>query len=245
MSCTIKRDFQYNRVMPTFHHWRTGNMKYGLTFQTAADARAFHAAVQQAVDDLLSGKKIISISWIVFSYLIIGTLPLLVSTEHTVACPHKHGMLSHSHHNGRLLRLNNFYLKVYRKCTESCLCSHSCCWEYLIIISVHQVFPLQSLLLALQLVSSIKMLRRMMCSCSWSFLWSETLAPEHPHPHHQLRLRWVSPEVPCQSCTRSLTLINASPSPGLKLTPTISRGPGPSQVRDNHENNMILCHQHF
>ena len=29
MSCTIKRDFQYNRVMPTFHHWKTGNLKYG------------------------------------------------------------------------------------------------------------------------------------------------------------------------------------------------------------------------
>ena len=29
MSCTIKKDFQYNRVMPTFHHWKTGNLKYG------------------------------------------------------------------------------------------------------------------------------------------------------------------------------------------------------------------------
>jgi len=74
MSCTIKRDFQYNRVMPTFHHWKTGQLKYGLTFQTAADARAFDKAVKIAVDDLLS--------------------------EHTVACPHKHGMLSHSINNG-------------------------------------------------------------------------------------------------------------------------------------------------
>lgn len=57
MSCTIKRDFQYNRVMPTFHHWKTGNLKYGLTFQTAADARAFDRAVKVAVDDLLSGSK--------------------------------------------------------------------------------------------------------------------------------------------------------------------------------------------
>lgn len=29
MSCTIKKDFQYNRVMPTFHHWKTGSLKYG------------------------------------------------------------------------------------------------------------------------------------------------------------------------------------------------------------------------
>ena len=57
MSCTIKRDFQYNRVMPTFHHWKTGNVKYGLTFQTAADAKAFDKAVKHAVDDLLSGKS--------------------------------------------------------------------------------------------------------------------------------------------------------------------------------------------
>jgi len=55
MSCTIKKDFQYNRVMPTFHHWKTGNLKYGLTFQTAADARAFDKGVKMAVDDLLSG----------------------------------------------------------------------------------------------------------------------------------------------------------------------------------------------
>jgi len=68
MSCTIKKDFQYNRVMPTFHHWKTGNLKYGLTFQTAADARAFDKGVKSAMDDLLA--------------------------EHTVACPHKHCMLA-------------------------------------------------------------------------------------------------------------------------------------------------------
>ncbi|CAL1270562.1 unnamed protein product, partial [Larinioides sclopetarius] len=53
LSCTIKRDFQYNKVMPTFHHWRTGDKKFGLTFQTAADARAFDKGVRSAVEDLL------------------------------------------------------------------------------------------------------------------------------------------------------------------------------------------------
>lgn len=43
-------------MMPTFHHWRTGNKKFGLTFQTAADARAFDKGVRQAVEDLLEGK---------------------------------------------------------------------------------------------------------------------------------------------------------------------------------------------
>ncbi|KFM59851.1 Sprouty-related, EVH1 domain-containing protein 2, partial [Stegodyphus mimosarum] len=55
LSCTIKRDFQYNKVMPTFHHWKTGDKKFGLTFQTAADARAFDKGVRTAVEDLLEG----------------------------------------------------------------------------------------------------------------------------------------------------------------------------------------------
>ncbi|CAB0039922.1 unnamed protein product [Trichogramma brassicae] len=55
LSCTIKRDFEYNKVMPTFHHWRTGEKKFGLTFQTAADARAFDKGVRTAVDELLEG----------------------------------------------------------------------------------------------------------------------------------------------------------------------------------------------
>ena len=56
LSCTIKKDFEYNKVMPTFHHWKTGNKKFGLTFQTAADARAFDKGVRLAIEDLLDGK---------------------------------------------------------------------------------------------------------------------------------------------------------------------------------------------
>jgi hypothetical protein len=44
--------------MPTFHHWKTGNKKFGLTFQTAADARAFDKGVNLAVEDLLEGGTI-------------------------------------------------------------------------------------------------------------------------------------------------------------------------------------------
>lgn len=55
LSCTIKKDFEYNKVMPTFHHWKTGNKKFGLTFQTAADARAFDKGVRAAIQDLLDG----------------------------------------------------------------------------------------------------------------------------------------------------------------------------------------------
>ena len=58
LQCTIKKDFEYNKVMPTFHHWKTGNKKFGLTFQTAADARAFDKGVRLAIEDLLDGKKL-------------------------------------------------------------------------------------------------------------------------------------------------------------------------------------------
>ncbi|KAL3228837.1 hypothetical protein MRX96_023739 [Rhipicephalus microplus] len=55
LSCAIGRDFTYNKVMPTFHHWRAGEHKFGLTFQTSADARAFDKAVRIAMEDLLDG----------------------------------------------------------------------------------------------------------------------------------------------------------------------------------------------
>ena len=42
--------------MPTFHHWKTGEHKFGLTFLTAADARHFDHGVKLAVDDLLDGE---------------------------------------------------------------------------------------------------------------------------------------------------------------------------------------------
>ena len=41
-----------------------------------------------------------------------GTLPWMVSTEHTVACPHIHGVLSHSHHNGRHIRVRRRLLTL-------------------------------------------------------------------------------------------------------------------------------------
>ena len=61
LSCTIKKDFEYNKVMPTFHHWKTGDKKFGLTFQTAADARAFDKGVRMAVEELLDGECISNI----------------------------------------------------------------------------------------------------------------------------------------------------------------------------------------
>ncbi|XP_055536737.1 sprouty-related, EVH1 domain-containing protein 1 isoform X2 [Wyeomyia smithii] len=55
LSCVINRDLQYFKVMPTFHHWRAGKQRNGLTFQTAADARAFDKGIIRAYDDLIDG----------------------------------------------------------------------------------------------------------------------------------------------------------------------------------------------
>lgn len=55
LSCVINRDLQYFKVMPTFHHWRAGKQRNGLTFQTAADARAFDKGIVRAYDDLIDG----------------------------------------------------------------------------------------------------------------------------------------------------------------------------------------------
>lgn len=41
--------------MPTFHHWRAGKQRNGLTFQTAADARAFDKGIIRAYDELVDG----------------------------------------------------------------------------------------------------------------------------------------------------------------------------------------------
>ena len=58
--------------MPTFHHWKTGNKKFGLTFQTAADARAFDKGVNLAVEDLLEGGSfsLFRLSIIIMDWLI-------------------------------------------------------------------------------------------------------------------------------------------------------------------------------
>lgn len=66
LSCLIKKDFEYYKVMPTFHHWKTGEKKFGLTFQTAADARAFDKGVRTAIEELLQGMPIIKFYFSMF-----------------------------------------------------------------------------------------------------------------------------------------------------------------------------------
>lgn len=55
LECTIKRDLVYNKVNPIFHHWRINNKKFGLTFQSPADARAFDRGIRRALEDIKQG----------------------------------------------------------------------------------------------------------------------------------------------------------------------------------------------
>ncbi|CAH2328315.1 sprouty-related, EVH1 domain-containing 1 [Pelobates cultripes] len=55
LECVLKRELIYNKVTPTFHHWKIGDKKFGLTFQSPADARAFDRGIRRAIEDLTQG----------------------------------------------------------------------------------------------------------------------------------------------------------------------------------------------
>ncbi|CAG9572639.1 unnamed protein product [Danaus chrysippus] len=59
LDCTVKDDFHYHKVMPTFHHWVSDEKRYGLTFQTAADARHFDKGVRIAVNHLYRKRNLL------------------------------------------------------------------------------------------------------------------------------------------------------------------------------------------
>lgn len=53
----MKKDLVYTKANPTFHHWKVDNRKFGLTFQSPADARAFDRGVRKAIEDLIEGTR--------------------------------------------------------------------------------------------------------------------------------------------------------------------------------------------
>uniref|UniRef100_A0A3B3RMS3 Sprouty-related, EVH1 domain-containing protein 2 n=2 Tax=Paramormyrops kingsleyae TaxID=1676925 RepID=A0A3B3RMS3_9TELE len=55
LECILKKDLVYIKATPTFHHWKVNNRKFGLTFQSPADARAFDRGVRKAMEDLADG----------------------------------------------------------------------------------------------------------------------------------------------------------------------------------------------
>lgn len=55
LECVLKKDLVYNKVNPIFHHWRIDEKKFGLTFQSPADARAFDRGIRRAIEDMSQG----------------------------------------------------------------------------------------------------------------------------------------------------------------------------------------------
>lgn len=56
LECMLKKDLIYNKVTPTFHHWKIDDKKFGLTFQSPADARAFDRGIRRAIEDISQGR---------------------------------------------------------------------------------------------------------------------------------------------------------------------------------------------
>ncbi|XP_061733917.1 sprouty-related, EVH1 domain-containing protein 3 [Nerophis ophidion] len=55
LECTVQRGLVYNKVNPIFHHWRVDERKFGLTFQSPADAISFEKGLQAILDKLDRG----------------------------------------------------------------------------------------------------------------------------------------------------------------------------------------------
>lgn len=56
LRCPIRKDLQYCKPMPTFHHWCSEKQRFGLTFQSVTDAMAFDKCLSGAIDELIDGK---------------------------------------------------------------------------------------------------------------------------------------------------------------------------------------------
>lgn len=52
----MQRGLVYNKVNPIFHHWRVEDRKFGLTFQSPADAISFEKGLQTVIDKLDRGR---------------------------------------------------------------------------------------------------------------------------------------------------------------------------------------------
>ncbi len=57
LECAIQKGLVYNKVNPIFHHWRVEERKFGLTFQSPADAISFEKGLQSVLDKLDRGTE--------------------------------------------------------------------------------------------------------------------------------------------------------------------------------------------
>nr|XP_020470465.1 sprouty-related, EVH1 domain-containing protein 3 isoform X4 [Monopterus albus] len=55
LECAVQKGLVYNKVNPIFHHWRVEDRKFGLTFQSPADAISFEKGLQAVIDKLDRG----------------------------------------------------------------------------------------------------------------------------------------------------------------------------------------------
>ncbi|KAK0059923.1 sprouty-related EVH1 domain-containing protein 1-like isoform X1 [Biomphalaria pfeifferi] len=55
LDCRLKKDIQYTKANPKWHHWKTDEKRYGLTFERSEDAKAFDQGIRFAVADLTDG----------------------------------------------------------------------------------------------------------------------------------------------------------------------------------------------
>ncbi|PWA32499.1 hypothetical protein CCH79_00019405 [Gambusia affinis] len=62
LECAVQRGMVYNKVNPIFHHWRVEDQKFGLTFQSPADATSFEKGLQAVLDKLDRGSDSPSLS---------------------------------------------------------------------------------------------------------------------------------------------------------------------------------------
>ncbi|XP_059496893.1 sprouty-related, EVH1 domain-containing protein 1 [Stegostoma tigrinum] len=53
LECGLKKDLVYNKVNPIFHHWKVDNVKFGLTFQSPADAVSFERSINSTIKELV------------------------------------------------------------------------------------------------------------------------------------------------------------------------------------------------
>ncbi|KAL4658595.1 sprouty-related, EVH1 domain-containing protein 3 [Arapaima gigas] len=57
LDCAVQKGLVYNKVNPIFHHWRVEDRKFGLTFQSPADAISFEKGLRSVIDRLERGSE--------------------------------------------------------------------------------------------------------------------------------------------------------------------------------------------
>lgn len=63
LDCRLKKDIQYTKANPKWHHWKTDEKRFGLTFERSEDAKAFDQAIRIAIADLTGGNLILDVMY--------------------------------------------------------------------------------------------------------------------------------------------------------------------------------------